>query len=95
MPKYDPVTGENCDESINGVNFENGIIDDERFGMRRFVYHDNNNSVNGDPDKASEYYLLLQGIWKNNEKMHYKINFLISFSFASGFKSKMRSLIFS
>lgn len=75
-PKYDPVTGENCDESINGVNFENGIIDDERFGMRRFVYHDNNTSVNGDPDKASEYYLLLRGIWKNGEKMHFGGNAL-------------------
>ena len=70
-PKYDPVTGENCDESINGVNFENGIVDDERFGMRRFVYHDNAEGVNGDPKKASEYYLLLRGIWKNGEKMHF------------------------
>ncbi len=70
-PKYDPVTGENCDESINGVNFENGIVDDERFGMRRFVYHNNDGSDNGDPSKASEYYLYLRGIWKNGEKMHY------------------------
>ena len=70
-PKYNPATGENCDESINGVNFENGIVDDERFGMRRFVYHDNAQGVNGDPDKASEYYLLLRGYWKNGEKMHF------------------------
>jgi len=26
-------------ESINGVNFGNGIVDDERYGMRRFVFH--------------------------------------------------------
>ncbi len=71
-PKYDPVTKENCDESINGVNFGNGIIDDERFGMRRFVYHDNTaDQVKGDPDKASEYYLFLRGIWKNGDKMHF------------------------
>ena len=70
-PKYDPITGENCDESINGVNFGNGIIDDERFGMRRFVYHDNNQSDNGDPEKAAEYYNFLRGIWKNGDKMHY------------------------
>ncbi len=71
-PKYDPATGENCDESINGVNFGNGIIDDERFGMRRFVYHDNTaDVVKGDPGKASEYYLFLRGIWKNGDKMHY------------------------
>ena len=75
-PKYNPVTGENCDESINGVNFGNGIIDDERFGMRRFVYHDNSQSDNGDPEKAAEYYNFLRGIWKNGEKMHYGGNAL-------------------
>lgn len=63
---------QNCDESINGVNFGNGIPDDERFGMRRFVYHNNTGSdVNGDPEEAAEYYLLLQGIWKNGAKMEY------------------------
>ena len=71
-PKYNPVTKENCDESINGVNFGNGIVDDERFGMRRFVYHENAfTGINSDPDKASEYYLLLRGLWKNGEKMQY------------------------
>ena len=71
-PKYDSLGHQLCDESINGVNFGNGIIDDERFGMRRFVYHDNTgSSVNGDPDVAAEYYLLLRGIWKNGAKMQY------------------------
>ena len=61
-----------CNESINGVNFGNGIIDDERFGMRRFVYFNNSQSnIYGDPDDAAEYYLLLQGIWKNGAKMEY------------------------
>lgn len=60
-----------CDESINGVNFGNDIIDDERFGMRRFVYHNNDNSNQGDPDDAPEYYNYLQGIWKNGAKMRY------------------------
>ncbi len=45
-PKYsivvDPVTGDtlyvqNCDESINGMNFGNGIIDDERLGLTGFI----------------------------------------------------------
>ena len=71
-PKFNPETGEYCDESINGVNFGNGIVDDERFGMRRFVYHNNQvGGVNADPDKAAEYYNFLRGIWKNGEKMHY------------------------
>ena len=43
----------NC--AINGVNFGNGIVDDERFGMRRFVYYDNSlSTVNGEPTKASD-----------------------------------------
>lgn len=71
-PKYDANGNQLCDESINGVNFGNGIVDDERFGMRRFVYHENNTDpIFGDPDKAAEYYLLLQGIWKNGERMQY------------------------
>ena len=61
------------DESINGVNFGNGIIDDERFGMRRFVYHNNSSSSNpnSDPQSAPEYYNYLRGIWKNGAKMQY------------------------
>lgn len=60
-----------CDESINGVNFGNGIVDDERFGMRRFVYHDNSSSANGDPSTAPQYYNMLRGIWKDGNKMKY------------------------
>ena len=62
-------------EAINGINFGDGIVDNERFGMRRFVYH--NNSTSGvpsymtDPAYASEYYNFLRGIWKDNTKMVY------------------------
>jgi len=80
-PKYrfitDPATGDTigkeqlCDVSINGVNFGNGIKDDERFGMRRFIYHENANVPIGDPSNAPEYYNLLRGIWKDGNKMLY------------------------
>ena len=78
---YDPATGDSifvisdstimCDESINGVNFGNGIVDDERFGMRRFVYHDNSSAYNGDPKNAPEYYNYLRGIWRDGTRMRY------------------------
>ncbi len=55
--------------AINGVNFGNGIIDDERFGMRRFVYYNNSSASNGEPSKASDYYNYLRGIWKDNSRM--------------------------
>ncbi|MBO4654056.1 MAG: hypothetical protein J5644_00740 [Bacteroidales bacterium] len=58
-------------EAINGVNFGDGIKDNERFGMRRFVYHNNDQSVVGDPDVAFEYYNMLRGIWKDGLKMLY------------------------
>lgn len=65
-------------ESINGVNFGNGIVDDERYGMRRFVYHNNSPGTQGDPDIAPEYYNFLRGIWKDNTKMLYGGNAHIS-----------------
>lgn len=72
-PRYD-VNGELiCDVGINGVNFGDGIKDNERFGMRRFVYHNNTGGFDAmtDPEIAPEYYNLLRGIWKDNEVMRY------------------------
>ena len=61
--------------AINGVNFGDGIIDNERYGMRRFVYHNNSNSgvplYMQDPDYAPQYYNFLRGIWRDNTKMLY------------------------
>lgn len=58
-------------EAINGVNFGDGIVDNERFGMRRFVFHNNSSGVQGDPDIAFEYYNMLKGIWRDNTPMCY------------------------
>lgn len=60
-------------EAINGVNFGDGIRDNERFGMRRFVFHNNTggNEPQTDPDIAIEYYNMLKGIWKDNNPMCY------------------------
>jgi hypothetical protein len=58
-------------EAINGVNFGNGIKDDERYGMKRFVYHNNAGGVQGGPNVAPEYYNYLRGFWKDNSRMQY------------------------
>ncbi len=62
-------------DAINGVKFGDGIIDNERYGLRRFVYHNNSNSgvpaYMTDPIYAPEYYQFMQGIWKDNSKMVY------------------------
>jgi len=57
--------------AINGVNFGDGIVDNERFGMRRFVFHNNSHQPTGDPNNAQQYYNLLQGIWKDGVPMTY------------------------
>ncbi len=60
----------NC--AINGVNFGNNIVDDERFGMRRFVYYDNSvDPIYGEPSKANDYYNYLRGYWKNGQRMKF------------------------
>jgi hypothetical protein len=59
--------------AINGVNFGNGIVDDERFGMRRFVYHNNGGPLAAisDPNVAIDYYNYLRGIWQDGSIMMY------------------------
>ncbi len=68
--------------AINGVNFGDGITDNERYGMRRFVYHNNNLSgvpaYMQDPDYAPQYYQFLRGIWKDGSKMQYGGNAHVS-----------------
>jgi type II secretory pathway pseudopilin PulG len=52
------------------------VIDNERFGMRRFVYYNRDDQtstpgINGEPNIAIEFYSYLDGIWKNGEPMTY------------------------
>lgn len=55
-----------------GIGYGDGIADNERFGMRRFVYYNNsNNPINGEPDVPQHFYNYMRGIWKNNAKMTY------------------------
>lgn len=71
---------QNCNEAINGVNFGDGIVDNERYGMRRFVYHNNTGvpEYMVDPTYAFEYYNFLRGIWKDFTKMLYGGNAHVS-----------------
>ena len=74
--------GIGANEALNGLGYGDvvnrdgdGIIDNERFGMRRFVYH-NNTGGGGpqamtDPQTGSDYYNFLRSIWKDGTKMTY------------------------
>jgi hypothetical protein len=71
----DNAFGINENEALNGIGFGDGIIDNERFGMRRFLYY--SNTTNGanpnqtDPTNASDYYNYLKGFWKDGSKFIY------------------------
>ncbi len=80
---YDTVNGVkvlNCDKgdilngNINGLNYGDGTIDNERWGMRRFLYFNNStggNPATTDPKEAIEYYNYLTGFWKDNTPLSY------------------------
>ncbi len=78
----DNAFGINDNEALNGIGFGDGVIDNERFGMRRFLYY--SNTTNGanpnqtDPTNASDYYNYLKGFWKDGTKFVYGGNGHIS-----------------
>ena len=52
-----------------GIGYGDGVVDNERFGMRRFVYYNNSgNNINGEPTTPLHYYNYMNGIWKNGQK---------------------------
>lgn len=81
MDNPGPLQGLSCNEyrqqkgipySGLGVNYGDGIPDNERFGMTAFVYfaRDGNNNMN-DPGTAVQYYSYLRSRWKDNTPMTY------------------------
>ena len=71
----DNAFGIGYNEALNGIGYGDGIVDNERFGMRRFLYY--SNTTNGanpnqtDPTNASDYYNYLRGFWKDGSKFVY------------------------
>ena len=43
----------------------------DNLGMTGFMYHNNSNDVNGDPQNANEYYNLLQSLWRDGNHLQY------------------------
>ncbi len=74
-PKYDSLGNQLCDESINGFNFGDGIIDNERLGMTGFVYFGPMGSGVTPPmyipETAPEYYNYLVGLWRDSTNILY------------------------
>jgi hypothetical protein len=56
-----------------GIGYGDEIIDNERFGMRKFLYHNNNSGhpATQDPQQAVEYYNYLRSLWRDGSRMVY------------------------
>ena len=55
-----------------GIGYSDGIVDNERFGMRRFTYYTSTSQYPyNDPSSASEYYNFMSGSWANASEMWY------------------------
>lgn len=52
-----------------GAGYGDGIVDNERYGMRKFLYHNNAQGPTGDPSIATDYYNMLRGVWKDGTDM--------------------------
>ncbi len=74
-PKLDNEGNQIVDESINGLNFGDGIIDNERFGMTGFYYFYNSGSgahpATTDPYLAIDYYNYMKGYWRDSTPLLY------------------------
>ena len=54
-----------------GIGYGDGVVDNERFGMRKFIYFNWNSGINGQPSLAVHYYNYMRGFWKNGQRMSY------------------------
>ncbi|MEZ4922657.1 MAG: T9SS type A sorting domain-containing protein [Crocinitomicaceae bacterium] len=51
-----------------GIGFGDGVVDNERIGMAKFVYYNNGGGqAQGDPSTATQFYQYLRGFWKNGQ----------------------------
>ncbi len=69
--KADPITPTDAN-SANGIGYGDNIVDNERLGMSKFVYYNNNPAaVTGDPTNPSHFYNYLSGFWKDGTPFTY------------------------
>ncbi len=56
-----------------GVGYSDGIIDNERYGMRRFTYFTGTGGAPAysDPTTPGQYYNYMEGLWRFGEEMYY------------------------
>ena len=74
-PRYDELGHQLCDFSVNGTGFGDTVVDNERYGLQRFMYFNNSNAgvppYMLDPDYYTDYYKLMQGYWRDSTRLIY------------------------
>ena len=54
-----------------GIGYGDGVIDNERYGMRKFLYYNWSSGIDGQPSQSVHYYNYMRGFWKNGQRMAY------------------------
>lgn len=55
-----------------GIGYSDSIVDNERYGMRRFMYYTSTAAPSqADPNNPAQYYSYMQGKWADNRDMVY------------------------
>ena len=54
-----------------GIGYGDNIVDNERFGMRKFVYYNIGGGPTGDVQTSQDYYNYLRGVWKDGRPFIY------------------------
>lgn len=53
------------------VGYGDGTVDNERIGMSKFVYYNNDGSTTGNPSGAVDFYNYLAGVWRDGTPITY------------------------
>lgn len=71
----DAISGDGIVYEGIGIGYSDGIVDNERFGMRRFNYFNrpdvSPNSATHDPSSPTDYYNYMTGFWRDNSEIFY------------------------
>ena len=74
-PQMDPDGSDNTDtlsaDGYSGTGFNDGVVDNERYGLSHFIGFSNLSGSTGDPNTAAQYYGYLTGKWKDFTSMTY------------------------
>ncbi len=74
-PRMDMDGQDNTDtlsaNGFNGMGFDDGIVDNERYGLSRFIGFSNASGPTSDPITAAEHYGYMRGSWKDSTPLTY------------------------